>query len=136
MKIYKPSMEDFVAEALLSAVERPIVYLQAHVETESDERRQPDGSLLVTPVNAVSVLATTWNREGRVIAWQIAMGCVYYRCDPDTIRTRFRELVTDAEIAEARIREALNDHFDVRRGVLSDLPVYGSHPAWLRGEPC
>ena len=71
MKIYKPSMEDFVAEALLGAVERPVVYLQTHVETESDERRQPDGSLLVTPVNAVSVLATTWNREGRVIAWQI-----------------------------------------------------------------
>ena len=83
IRIYKPSFEDFVAEALDVEGERPVVYLQTRVESSSDERRQPDGSLLITPVNEVSVLASAWNRQGRVIAWQIPNGRVYYRQDGD-----------------------------------------------------
>lgn len=135
IRIYKPSFEDFVAEALDVEGERPVVYLQTRVESSSDERRQPDGSLLITPVNEVSVLASAWNRQGRVIAWQISNGRVYYRQDGDydalVISERFQGMVGIARVVEESVRQALTDRFDVRAGVVDDAPVYGSRPAWL-----
>jgi len=135
IRIYKPSFEDFVAEALDVEGERPVVYVQTRVESRSDERRQPDGSLLITPVNEVSVLASAWNRQGRVIAWQISNGRVYYRqdgdCDALVISERFQGMVGNARVVEESVRQALTDRFDVRAGIVDDAPVYGSRPAWL-----
>ncbi len=135
IRIYKPTIEDFVTEALAGADGRPAVYLQTHVEMESDERRQADGSYWVAPVNVVSIVASAWNREGRVIVWQVVKARVYYRCDGSrdalNIEGQFQRAVAAAHSTEERIRRELVERFEVRRGVVSDTPVYGEQPAWL-----
>ncbi len=135
IRIYKPSFEAFVAEARGVRSERPVVYIQTHSESETDERKQPDGSLLIIPVLHVSVLVSAWNREDRIIAWQLTKGRVYYRQEGDydalAISERYRHMVNGARVVEERVRQALMNHFDVRAGVVSDAPVYGASPGWL-----
>jgi len=135
IRIYKPTFEEFVAEASGVLSDRPVVYVQTHSESETDERKQPDGSLLITPVLHVSVLVSAWNREDRIIAWQMSKGRVYYRqeraYDAMAIRERYRYFVNRAQVAEESVRRALMEHFDVRAGVVNDTPIYGVSPGWL-----
>jgi hypothetical protein len=71
IRIYKPSFEEFVAEAHDVGSERPVAYVQTHRESEADERKKPDEPLFITPVLHVSVLVSAWNREDGKIAWQM-----------------------------------------------------------------
>lgn len=135
IRIYKPSFEEFVAEARDVQSERPVVYVQTHSESEADERKQPDGSLLITPVLHVSVLVSAWNREDRIIVWQMTKGRVYYRqegdCDAMAMSERYRHILNAAQVVEERVRTALMGRFDVRAGVVNETPVYGASPGWL-----
>jgi hypothetical protein len=135
IRIYKPSFEEFVAEARDVRSDRPVVYIQTRSESETDERKQPDGSLLITPVSHVSILVSAWNREDRIIAWQMTRGRVYYRQkganDAMAIGERYRHILNGARVVEERVRLVLMDHFDVRAGVVNDTPIYCASPGWL-----
>lgn len=138
VSIYKPTLEEFMQEAAAARSTKPVAYLQSHVETESDERRQSDGSWVITPVNAVTVLASGWNDRGQIVAWQCMIGRVYYRAevgDANALSDRFQELVAEADRIAHQLRERLAIHFEIRAGVVADSPVYSALPEWVR-DPC
>jgi hypothetical protein len=138
VSIYQSTLEAFIQEAAAVQNPMPVAYLQSHVETESDERRQSDGSWNVTPVNVVTVLVSSWNDLGQIVAWQSTIGRVYYRTecgDATALSGRFRQLVAEADHIADRIRQHLAVHFEIRTGVVSDNPVYSPLPEWVR-DPC
>ena len=138
VRIYKSTLEAFIQEAAAVQNPMPVAYLQSHVETESDERRQSDGSWNVTPVNVVTVLVSGWNDRWQIVAWQSTIGRVYYRTecgDATALSDRFQELVAEADRIAHQLRERLAIHFEIRAGVVADSPVYSPLPEWVR-DPC
>jgi hypothetical protein len=119
VKIFKPSIESLIVEARTGGQGRPVVYIQT-LERQKNGQAGENGAIALT---SVEVIVSGWNPEGRAIEWRGCAGSC-----PAVFEEEVWNLFERAERVSRTVKQLLEEHCEVRDGVVSEEAVYGEMP--------